>query len=87
MVDIPSLGRRSGTNKPASAPPVFSGGMDLAGSGEAGELMSGWLVKSPPTLDSKKPIFNPVSLLNRYYIIEGGGCINRTIVQKLNTGF
>ena len=30
-------------------------------SGGEGELMSGWLTKSPPTVENKKPIFNPVS--------------------------
>ena len=44
---------------------IGRGGEGRAGSGD-GELMAGWLVKSPP-LEQKKPIFKavtPVSGLN-----------------------
>ena len=35
-------------------------GWEVEGGGDGGELMAGWLVKSPP-LDNKKPIFKPVT--------------------------
>ena len=49
-----------------SAPPppqedaAMTGASPRVGSACDGELMAGWLVKSPP-LESKKPIFNPVT--------------------------
>ena len=39
------------------------------GGGREGELMAGWLVKSPP-LDNKKPIFKPVTPVSTYSSIH-----------------
>ena len=45
------------------------GSAGVGGGGGEGELMAGWLVKSPP-LDNKKPIFKPVTPVSTVVLIS-----------------
>jgi len=49
-------------------------------SGGEGELMSGWLTKSPPTVENKKPIFNP-KWRRRWFVLREGGVPGQYILH------